>query len=161
MTQDTPSTDTETKNLAITDMESVSDPDCVFCKIVAGKIPSTKLYEDKHVIAFLDIAPNNPGHTLVIPKDHFENIYTLPPETWCYVTLAAQKLAVAVRNGMDADGINIAMNNESTAGQEVSHAHVHVIPRFVGDGFAHGKHKEYKDQDEMNTIAENIKKALN
>jgi histidine triad (HIT) family protein len=131
--------------------------DCIFCKIVSGDIPATKVYEDEHTLAFLDIHPTNPGHTLVIPKDHFENVYTVPAETWCRVMLVAQKVAIGVKNALSADGINLAMNNESAAGQLVPHAHVHVIPRINEDGFTNWPGTPYKDSEEMGAMGEKIK----
>lgn len=103
---------------------------CIFCKIIRNEIPAVKIYEDNETLAFLDISPNTRGHTLVISKNHFENIYSLPVENWCHMNITAQKIAVALKNGLLADGINIVMNNESAAHQLVFHAHIHVIPRY-------------------------------
>ncbi len=132
---------------------------CIFCKIVSGEIPSEKVYEDEHTLAFLDIRPVNAGHTLVIPKDHFENIYTLPDETMARLGLAVKKVAVAVKQGMDADGINLAMNNEAPSGQVIFHAHVHVIPRIEGDGLKLWPQRDYKE-GEATSVAEQIKKSI-
>ena len=118
---------------------------CIFCKIVSGEVPSEKVYEDEHVLAFLDIRPVNPGHTLVIPKDHFENIYTLPDETMARLSLGVKKVAVAIKQGLDADGINLAMNNEAPSGQVIFHAHIHVIPRKEGDGLKLWPQRDYKE----------------
>ena len=133
--------------------------DCVFCKIIDGSIPAYKVYEDDETLAILDINPTNYGHTLVIPKDHTENLYTISPELLCRVSLTVQKIAIAVRNGTDADGINIIMNNESAAGQIVNHAHIHVIPRLNDDGLRHWPHKEYKEGDKE-VYMEKIKAEL-
>lgn len=135
------------------------EENCIFCKIVDGTIPAHKIFEDEETLAFLDIHPNNHGHTLIIPKDHFENIYGTPPETLCRMMLVVQKMAVAVKNGVDADGINIVMNNESAAGQEVPHGHIHVIPRFNEDGFKHWGHNPYKE-GEIDVVQEKILKEL-
>jgi len=132
---------------------------CIFCKIVSGEIPTNKVYEDEHTLAFLDIRPVNPGHTLVIPKDHFENIYTLPDEAMARLGLAVKKVALAVKEGVEADGININMNNEADAGQVIFHAHIHVIPRKSGDGLALWPQKDYA-AGEANDVAESIKKAF-
>lgn len=131
--------------------------ECIFCKIVAGEIPAEKVHEDSETLAFIDIQPTNPGHTLVIPKDHFENIYTVPAELLCRMAMTVQKVALAVKNGMDADGINLIMNNESAAGQIVEHAHIHVIPRLNEDGLVHWSHKPYKDAEEMHSVAEKVR----
>ncbi len=134
-------------------------PECIFCKIIKGEIPSEKVYDDEYSFAFLDIHPNSHGHTLVIPKDHFENIYTIPEEEWCRLMITAKKLAVAIKHGLDTDGINIAMNNEKAANQDVFHAHIHVIPRFNDDGFYHGRHLEYKEEEKKEVSAK-IKKFI-
>lgn len=132
---------------------------CIFCKIAKGEIPSHKVYEDEHVLAFLDIRPVNAGHTLVIPKDHFENIYTTPDETWARISLAVKKVALAVKEGVDADGINLSMNNEAPAGQVIFHAHVHIIPRKIDDGLTLWPQKDY-NEGEAATIAEKIKESF-
>lgn len=134
--------------------------DCLFCKIVAGDIPATKVHEDDETLAFLDINPVSEGHTLVIPKDHFENVYATPAETWCRVMLTVQKVAEAVRHAVNADGINLVMNNESAAGQLVPHAHVHIIPRHNDDGLKPWIGKPYKSVEESKSISEKIKEEL-
>lgn len=132
---------------------------CIFCKIVKGEIPSFKVYEDEHSLAFLDIHPKNQGQTLVIPKEHSENIYALSDEIMARLSLVVKKVAVAVKNGLNADGINILMNNEETAGQIIFHTHIHVVPRFRNDNFDHGPHIEYKP-GEAEIVAEKIKSSL-
>jgi histidine triad (HIT) family protein len=141
-------------------METHKEDSCIFCKIVAKEIPAHHiLYEDAEVMAFLDIAPNSHGHTLVIPKDHFENIYTIPEERWCHVMLIAKKIAPAVREAVQADGVNLVMNNEAAAGQVVPHVHIHVIPRHTTDTFPHWPHKAYIG-DEAKAVADKIKESL-
>lgn len=109
------------------------DEHCVFCKIIAGEIPSAKVYEDDKVLAFLDIAPFNFGHTLVIPKAHCHGISDLPDDYRDAIFAAAAKIAPAVMRATGALGFNLLMNNGQVAGQEVPHAHLHIIPRFVDD----------------------------
>lgn len=133
---------------------------CIFCKIVSGEVPANKVYEDDETIAFLDIQPVNHGHTLIIPKDHFENIYTTPVLTWVRMQMTAQKVALAIKNSLDADGVNIIMNNESAAGQVVPHSHIHVIPRNEKDGLAHWPGGVYKDKGEADSIADKISTEL-
>ncbi len=133
--------------------------DCIFCKIVRGEIPSFKVYEDEHSLAFLDIHPKSQGQTLVIPKEHSENIYELTDETMARLSLVVKKVAVAVKNGLNSDGINILMNNEESAGQIIFHSHFHVVPRFNKDNFEHGPHIEYKP-GEAEEVAEKIKSSL-
>jgi len=135
------------------------ETDCVFCKIINGDIPSYKVYEDDFTLAFLDIHPKNYGHTLIIPKEHTENIYSIPDEDLCRLILGAKKIAIAVKNGMDADGINVSMNNEGAAGQDVFHAHIHIVPRFNEDDFKHGSPKKYKEGEAESTV-DKIKQAL-
>lgn len=134
--------------------------DCIFCKIVAkGEIPSTNVYENENVLAFLDIGPTNKGHTLVIPKRHYENLLDTPDDDLKEVMLAVKKVAAAVIKGVEADGFNIQMSNKEAAGQVVPHAHVHIIPRFNDDGlklWPQGKYEEGEIQD----IADKIKSFL-
>ncbi len=133
---------------------------CVFCKIVAREIePPARLYEDTDTLAFLDIQPNNPGHTLVIPKKHLENLYEMDDHALAAVMRTAQKMARAIKAAVGADGINLAMNNESAAGQIVFHAHLHVIPRFREDGYRHWPQKSYKE-GEAAEIASKIRTQL-
>ncbi len=142
-------------------MHANHQEDCVFCKIVTGDIPATKIYEDSETLAFLDISPVSPGHTLVIPKDHFENIYTTPTELYCRIQMSVQKVALAVKQAVDADGINIISNNEAAAGQVINHSHVHIIPRHNDDSLAHWPHIQYKTEQEISDTAEKIRKELN
>ena len=103
---------------------------CVFCKIIRNDIPAVKIYEDSETLAFLDITPDTRGHALIIPKNHHENIYSIPVETWCLMNITAQKIAIAMKNALSADGINVIMNNESAAHQIIFHGHIHIIPRY-------------------------------
>lgn len=120
--------------------------DCVFCKIVRGELPSHKVYEDDKTLAFLDINPVNPGHTLVIPKAaDTRNIFDVSAADWAATTETARKVAHAVEKATGADGVNIVMNNRSNAGQVIDHPHIHVIPRYKGDGLAHWPHKKYAE----------------
>ena len=109
--------------------------DCLFCRIVAGSVPSHKIYEGEHTFAFLDIRPVNIGHTLVVPKRHSEDIFSIEAADWRAVNEVVRKLAPKVKEATGADGINIIMNNKKQAGQLIDHAHVHIVPRFAGDGF--------------------------
>jgi len=119
--------------------------DCIFCKIVRGEIPSSKVYEDENIFAFLDIAPVHKGHTLVIPKEHFETILDIPEEELKELILAVKKIAIAVEKSVGADGFVITMSNKKAAGQVVPHAHFHIIPRFEDDGLKHWPKIEYKE----------------
>ena len=119
--------------------------DCIFCKIIAGEIPSLKVYEDDNVFAFLDISPNNPGHTLVIPKKHYADITDIPEEELHNMMDAVKKISTALLENTEASGVNLIMNNKPEAGQLVFHAHMHVIPRIPGDGFKHWPAGQYAE----------------
>jgi len=134
-------------------------PDCIFCKIVRGELPSYKVYEDDKTIAFLDIHPVNAGHTLVVPKAHATNIFDILKEDWGAVAETVRVLSIAIEKGVGADGINIAMNNREHAGQVVDHPHVHIIPRFKGDGLKLMPQRTYKEK-EAEATAEKIRGAL-
>jgi histidine triad (HIT) family protein len=145
------------ENKEIHDSDHIIDT-CIFCKIVRGDIPAVKVYEDGETLAFMDIHPNHKGHVLVVPKDHVENIYGIPAETAARLMVAVQKLSVAIKNAVDADGINISMNNESAAGQIIWHAHMHIIPRYNEDGGYVGTYTYIAG--EMEEIAEKVKAEL-
>lgn len=115
--------------------------DDIFEKILTGEVPAEVVYEDDLTFAFLDINPNNPGHTLVISKKHFLNIFDVDIDTFSAVMRTVHALAPVIKKAVDADGVNIHMNNDPGAGQVVPHLHVHIIPRHEGDGFTlwHGK----------------------
>jgi histidine triad (HIT) family protein len=134
-------------------------PDCIFCKIVRGELPSYKVYEDENVLAFLDIHPVSPGHVLIVPKEHATNIFDISSENWGRVQEVARKIAIALEKATGADGVNLMMNNREHAGQVVDHAHVHLIPRFRGDGLKLWPHKEYKE-GEAEAAAEKIRRSL-
>ncbi|WNS76772.1 HIT family protein [Bacillus sp. DTU_2020_1000418_1_SI_GHA_SEK_038] len=109
---------------------------CIFCKIVNGEIPSAKVFENEHVLAFLDISQVTKGHTLVIPKIHNENIFDMNAETARTLFEAVPQIANAIKEDCEPLGMNILQNNGKDAGQEVFHFHMHLIPRYgKGDGF--------------------------
>lgn len=128
---------------------------CIFCKIVAGEIPSHKIYEDENVLAFLDITPVNPGHVLVVPKEHHENFLAWPAEKTELAIQAIKKIAPAVMAGVSAEGFNLNLNNGAAAGQVVNHVHWHIVPRFGGDGRELWRGKEYGEGE-----AEHIVKMI-
>jgi histidine triad (HIT) family protein len=131
--------------------------ECIFCKIVKGEVPCHTIWEDDDVVAFLDSTPINKGHTLVIPKKHVENIFTLSVDDLDKIMHVVQKIALALRT--ICEGINIGQNNNAAAGQVVPHVHFHVIPRFSGDGLRHWTGKAYRE-GEAEKVAENIKSQL-
>lgn len=133
---------------------------CIFCQIIAGEIPAEKIYEDENTLAFLDISPNNPGHTLVLPKKHFENLFDIDENTLSQLMAVVKKISLAVKTAVQAEGINIGINNGSAAGQVVPHLHIHVIPRYANDGFVHWHGKAY-EEGEMMSVGEKIRQTIN
>ncbi len=132
---------------------------CIFCRIVAGQLPAARILETPEVLAFLDIAPVNYGHTLVIPKVHYPNLLELPDELWTEVGRVSRRVAQALRASLAAQGFNIGMNNFEAAGQEVFHAHIHVIPRYFGDGLKLFPQQSYQPGDLEKTAAQ-LRQAL-
>lgn len=131
--------------------------DCVFCKIVAGELPAAKLYEDELVFAFMDIAPINPGHCLVIPKEHHAGAASVPEEVAGRMFKIGARLGVACKRGLDADGFNLHLADGSCAGQVVMHAHLHVVPRGVEDGFHwNWRRLPYENDAAREMVAEKI-----
>lgn len=132
----------------------------VFSKIVAGELPCFKVYEDDVVLAFLDIQPIQPGHTLVIPKEPSSDAIECDPKTLAHIMEVAQRIARAQKEVLDCDGVNFHMNNGVAAGQEVFHTHLHVIPRFTDDGvFGHPLRGEY-EKNEATELAVAIGKHI-
>jgi len=132
---------------------------CLFCKIVAREIPAEIVYDNEIVMAFLDITPVNPGHVLVIPKAHYPDFASTPPETLCEVTVVAQHMAKAALAATGATGFNIGVNNGRVAGQLVDHMHLHVMPRRDGDGYDLWHGMPYAT-GQMAVVAEKIRAAL-
>ena len=118
--------------------------ECIFCKIIKGEIPCQKVYEDSAFIAFLDIAPINHGHILVLPKKHFINFFETPENVLADLIKISKKIAKAMCETLNTDSFNLGVNTNKTAGQLVPHLHFHLIPRFSGDGLKHWSRKEYK-----------------
>jgi histidine triad (HIT) family protein len=134
--------------------------DCLFCKMVAGQIPVTKIYEDEIVLSFLDIGPISDGHTLVIPKQHFEKLHECPAELLGRIFSHIGRIAGAVSAAMDSDGYNILCNNGRAAGQLIEHLHFHIVPRNTGDGlFKSWPSFKYKE-GKIDSIAEAIREHL-
>ena len=135
------------------------DTNNIFAKILRGEIPCTKVYEDEHTIAFMDIMPQADGHTLIVPKNPSVNMLDAEPVTFGPLFATVQKIARAVKKGMGADGIVITQFNEAAAGQTVFHLHVRVIPRW--EGVPLRKHSgQMADQALLKEHAEKIKAAL-
>lgn len=132
---------------------------CLFCKIVNKDIPSYIVYEDNEVMAFLDISPVNPGHLLVLPKKHVDNLLEMEDAAICSLFQIVRDISKAVMKSMSAQGFNVMINNYRAAGQLIDHAHVHIIPRFENDGYEHW-HGKKMPESEMRSIAEKIKSMI-
>lgn len=113
---------------------ATTEPDCLFCKIVAGEIPATKVDEDERTVTFMDINPGTRGHALVVPRNHARDLHDIDPEDLAAVGRAGQRLAGRQRDVLGADGINLLNSCGEAAWQTVFHFHLHVVPRYAGDG---------------------------
>jgi histidine triad (HIT) family protein len=132
------------------------DPDCIFCKIVAGEIPSHKIDEDDKTLAFLDINPWTRGHALVIPKNHSRNLYDVEGADLAAMHATAQRVARRIRDRLASEGVNILQSSEPVAMQTVFHTHVHVIPRYSDDGLRLPAHPQAADHEELAQLAEEL-----
>lgn len=137
-----------------------TDPDCIFCKIVAGQIPCFKLFEDADTLAFMDINPVHDGHCLVIPKGHYRNVFEIAPEAIAAAGRTAAKVATAVDEAVKPDGLNLIQANGPGAGQSVGHFHFHIVPRRLGDGVAINWHPKPGDMTRISELAERIRALL-
>lgn len=133
--------------------------DCIFCKTVKGELPSTKVYESANVEAILDINPTNKGHTLVMPKTHYESLLDVSSDLLKELFEGAQKVGGAVVKGLGVKGFNVLVNNGSVAGQLIPHLHVHVIPRSLDDNLQHWPAGRYREK-EMDEYGSKIRNAL-
>ncbi|HEX8236713.1 MAG TPA: HIT family protein [Abditibacteriaceae bacterium] len=138
--------------------------DCIFCNIVLGKSPASVVYRDEHCTAFMDIQPVNAGHVLIVPNRHATYLADLDAETGAQMFRVAQQIAAALRNsGIKCEGVNFLLADGKAANQEVFHVHLHVIPRFQGDGFGFtfpSGYTEKPERSELDTTAQQIKQAL-
>lgn len=130
--------------------------DCIFCRIANGEIPSKEIYEDDKFRVILDLGPAARGHALILPKEHAENLYELPDETAAEAMVLARKIATRLKDKLHCDGLNLIQNNGETAGQTVMHFHLHVIPRYKGDGQKIGWVPGSPSQEELETVRKEI-----
>ena len=130
--------------------------DCIFCKIVAGELPATKVDEDERTLSFMDRSPATRGHALVIPKRHAEDLYAIDPEDLAATMQAAQRLALKVRDSLGADGVNLLNSCRPAAWQTVFHFHVHVVPRYDDDPLQLPWTPQEGDQDEIKAAGEEL-----
>ncbi len=135
----------------------MKDNDCIFCKIAAGEIPSATLYEDDDFRVILDLGPASKGHALIIPKEHYRNLYDIDDETAAKAIILAKKMVNKMKDVLGCDGYNIVQNNEETAGQTVFHFHMHMIPRYKGDNVGLGWHVGELTDEVKNEILEKMK----
>ncbi|MFT4199866.1 HIT family protein [Gordonia sp. (in: high G+C Gram-positive bacteria)] len=135
-------------------------PDCIFCDIIAGTAPSRQVYADDDVIAFLDIRPVKRGHTLVVPRNHSRGLTDLAPGDGEKVFAAGQRVGVAMRDALDADGVNLVVNDGRAAMQTVFHTHLHVIPRHRGDKLSFAKSLVVRRDPNPDETAERLRRAL-
>lgn len=112
----------------------MKDDNCIFCKLANGVFPTNSIYEDEDFNVILDLGPATKGHALILPKEHYNNLYELPDETAAKVMKLAKRMAIHMRDRLGADGFNLLQNNNEVAGQTVYHFHMHLIPRYEGDG---------------------------
>ncbi len=139
-------------------------PDCIFCKIVRHETPASIVHEDAGSLAFMDIRPINPGHVLVVPKDHAPSLADLPPSAGGRLFERAMAVATALRkSGLRCEGVNVHLADGEAAGQEVFHVHLHVFPRYRGDGFGLRVGPDYgriADRKELDDLARKIRTVL-
>jgi len=133
------------------------DPDCMFCKIVSGEIPSFKLFEDEATFAFMDINPANEGHALVIPKEHTPDLYAAPDEVLARTVVTAKRVAIALTRALNPDGLNLIQCNGAAAGQSAMHFHIHVLPRITDDALAMNWGLKLGDIDAIGRLAQRIR----
>lgn len=134
----------------------MKDDTCIFCKIANGEIPSKTLFEDEKFRVILDLAPAAKGHALILPKEHFANIYELPEETAADVMKLAKRMAARMTEKLSCDGFNLLQNNGEIAGQTVFHYHMHLIPRYEGDGQKIGWKPGSPSQEELEAVRKQI-----
>lgn len=136
------------------------DESCIFCQIVRKQAPASIIYEDESVMAFLDIRPLNMGHTLVIPKDHYVDIFDTPTDLLGQIHKVSKKISVAAKAAANSDGISIIQQNGKAAGQEIFHIHVHVVPRFQGQKLPHFSELMEVERAKLDVMAEKIRQHL-
>ena len=133
------------------------DPDCIFCKVVAGELPSERIYEDEHTVSFMDINPGTRGHALVVPRNHSRNLYEIDDEDLRHTALAARRLALRMRDRLGCEGVNLVNSCEQAAWQTVFHFHVHVIPRFGDDPLRLPWTPQEADADDLAAVAATLR----
>ena len=136
------------------------DASCIFCKIVNKQALSSVVYEDEVVLAFLDIRPLTEGHVLVIPKEHYVDVFDIPQELLCEVQRGVKIVALAVKETFQADGISIIQQNGAAAGQDIFHFHSHVVPRYNGQKLTPFKDLKTVEREKLDQTAAKIKQRI-
>jgi len=133
-----------------------ADPDCIFCQILAGKLPGVRVHEDEHTVGFMDINPWTRGHAVVIPREHSKNLYEVPDEDLERTVVAAKQLALRMRDALGCDGVNLLNSCEPAAWQTIFHLHIHVIPRYEGDPLQLPVRPQRADAEDLQAVAREI-----
>lgn len=134
----------------------MKDDACIFCRIAAGEIPSKTLYEDEEFRVILDLGPATKGHALILPKNHYRNLFELPEDQAAKAMVLAKKMAIRMREKLHCDGFNLVQNNEEVAGQTVFHFHMHLIPRYHDDGQVIGWKPGKPEEMELEAVRKEI-----
>ncbi len=135
--------------------------DCIFCKIAGGIIPANALYEDDDFKVIFDLGPASKGHVLILPKEHFDNVFEMTDEYAAKVFVLAKKVATAIKKTFNCDGVNILQNNGVAAGQTVFHFHMHIIPRYEGDGVTVGWNPGSISPEQIAEYVEQVRANMN
>lgn len=138
----------------------MAEKDCIFCRIANGEIPSATIYENSDVRVILDVAPASRGHALIIPKEHFRDLFDIDAVTAGKIFSMATEVARAMKSVLHCDGMNVVQNNGAAAGQTVFHFHLHLIPRYEGDGVNIGWNPGESTPDELQELAKQIRKKI-
>ena len=138
----------------------MNNDDCIFCKIANGEIPSATVYEDSICRVILDVNPANKGHALIIPKEHFDNIYSMDAETAAKIFTIATEVAKAQKAELNPDGLNILQNNGEAAGQTVFHFHMHLVPRYIKDNVTMTWIPGKADTEELSALSKALRKRI-
>ena len=138
----------------------MKEKDCIFCKIAAGEIPSATLYEDDDFRVILDLGPASKGHALILPKEHYRNLYDIDEEVVAKAMILAKKMVNKLTKVLDCDGYNIVQNNEECAGQSVFHFHMHLVPRFIKDTVTVTWVPGQSDNEELDRLSKALRKRI-
>lgn len=138
----------------------MKDTNCIFCKIANGEIPSYTIYEDDKFKAIFDLNPSTKGHAIILPKEHFRNLFYLDESYARDALIVAKKIALAMKEVLNCDGLNILQNNEEIAGQTIFHFHIHLIPRYTNDGISLNMVTGELDKTTAQEIADSIRERI-